>query len=111
MSRARYLKWTPDMEQRLIRAVKRGGYTQALREFLPDFPEMTLNTLKTKGRKLDIEVPMLERQERYYARLAPLSPADDRPSAYDEPRVVRKGVGQWKADAPAVRWVFDLGIA
>ena len=45
-----------------------------------------------------------------WASLAPLDPESVEPSKWDNPIVQHKGVGQWKAEIPAVRWVFDLGV-
>lgn len=49
------------------------------------------------------------RSLRTYANLKPLAPEDDQQQNELMPKHIRTPAGQWKADIPSVRWVFDLG--
>lgn len=73
-------------------------------------PHLTASQITSRATKRGLRAPKMRLDvNRKYTNLTPLAPADDRPSALDVPTVVRRGLGQWKADIPAVRWVFDLG--
>jgi len=101
-----YRKWTPDDKKRLVSAYQRGGIAAARAAF----PGVHDSNLRSRLRDEGVRVLVNARTEELYARLTPLAPADDRPSAYDQPIVVRKGVGQWSAEIPRIRWVFDLAV-
>lgn len=92
MSRAHYHKWTEQELGKLAHYYRIGG-VGAVRKVMPHLTDAQIS-----GRA------------KRWASLAPLDPESVEPSKWDNPIVQHKGVGQWKAEIPAVRWVFDLGV-
>lgn len=106
MSREHYHKWTEQELGKLAHCYSIGG-VGAVRKVMP---HLTDAQISGRAKKLGIDAPTINhRQAKMWASLAPLDPESVEPSKWDNPIVQHKGVGQWKAEIPAVRWVFDLG--
>lgn len=107
MGRPNYTKWTRADELKLAKVYRAKGIRAALQVF----PGLSDTAIRAKVKRLNVQrggqkAKSLDR----YGSLAPLAPEDEQESAWDKPRQVRKATGQWKADIPKVRWVFDLGL-
>lgn len=96
--------WTDTENGKLAYAYPIGG-VDAARRLLPHLSD---SQITSRAKKLGLRAPT--HTARFYARLSPLDPANDRPTTSDMRKVIRKGVGEWKAEVPAIRWVFDLGL-
>lgn len=107
--RLTYHVWTSDELNKLRYHYSAGG-SSAAREALP---HLTLQQIISRARKLGVKAPNFGkyRREETYRNLTPLDPDTTPETEWDNPRVVHRPVGQWKAAIPAVRSVFDLGVA
>ena len=106
-----YRKWSAQDDAIIARYAKQGPNAIVAR-----IPGVSID--QVKGRILRLKkagalssTGAKDRSADIYRRLAPLDPESCQPDERDNAIVVRRGVGQWKADVPAVRWVFDLGVA
>lgn len=101
--------WTPEACRVLARAYRAGGLKAAQLAF-PSTPLGAIKAQVARLKEIDKDTTQ-NRTLKLYASLAPLAPEDEKESPWDHPKRVVKRQGEWKADIPAVRWVFDLGVS
>jgi len=101
----RYHKYTHQEDLIIMKVYPKLGI-QGTREFLP---HLTDERCRKRARTLGVSAPQGSPKARSrYASLKPLDPEAVLPSKWDNPIIKHKAVGQWKAEIPTVRWVFDL---
>lgn len=99
--------WTEREIGKLKFAYSTGGMAQARK----DLPHLTPSQITSRATKLGLKAPRARISAMTYGHLEPLAPENEHPGDHDAQRVIHYPVGSWKADVPAVRWVFDLGVA
>lgn len=107
--RLTYHVWTDAEINKLRYYYSTGGSGAALKAL----PHLTINQITSRARKLGVKAPCFgqNRREEIYRNLTPIDPDTVTETEWDNPRVIHRPAGSWKAEVPAVRSVFDLGVA
>ncbi len=105
-------RWTQVEDAVVVRLANNGGVDAIALELKHrTYADITNRVARLKKNGTISPKGHLQQMAETYAKLQPLDPESCQPDPRDNAIVVRRGVGQWRAEIPRVRWVFDLGVA
>lgn len=98
-------KWSPEDEDKLIKAYTAGG----LKAACAAFPELSYRSIQGKVYYLEINGRVKRYERPKYSEMSPIDP--DLPCRIDDGKFTHTIVSaaEVKCDVPSVRSVFDLG--